>query len=246
MKRWLGALIVAVLFGSAARADESEAKAIVDKGIKALGGEEKLNKVSAYTVKAKGTMHFGDNENDVTTEVTYQGTDHVHREISTDQFQGVVVLNGDKGWRRFGDNGTMELDDAAIEREKRNAYLQVIPVKLVLVKGKDYKLDTAGEEKVDDKPAVGVKITTPDGKDFTLYFDKESGLPVKEVAKVMSFNGEQEHLQVVTFSDYKEDGGIKHATKSKATRDDRPFNEMEVTEFKILDKVAPDAFSEPK
>ena len=35
------------------------------------------------------------------------------------------------------------------------------------------------------KPAAALKVTGPDGKDFTLYFDKESGLPVRMVAKVI-------------------------------------------------------------
>ena len=64
---------------------------------------------------------------------------------------------------------------------------------LVPLKGKDFKLEAAGEEKVDGKPAAGIKVTGPDQKDFTLYFDKESGLPVKLVARVVGFQGERVH-----------------------------------------------------
>ena len=59
MARFLGMVFVAVLvfgLGSATRAaDDKEAKAILDKAIKALGGEEKLSKVKAATWKGKGT-----------------------------------------------------------------------------------------------------------------------------------------------------------------------------------------------
>ena len=170
-------------------ADE-DAKAILDKAIKALGGEEKLAKVDAFSIKAKGTVVFNGNENDSTTEVTVKGLDHIRREFGNDQFHGVVVLDGDKGWRKFGDNSS-EIEGDGVANEKRFIYLQVIPVTLVALKGNGFKYEAAGEEKVGDKPAVNLKVTGPDGKDFTISFDKESGLPVKVVAKVIGFQGEE-------------------------------------------------------
>ena len=96
-----------------------------------------------------------------------------------------------------------------------------------------------------DKPAVGVKVTGPEGKTFSLYFDKESGLPVKLVAKVMGFM-DDEHDQETTFTNYKEFDGIKKATKVEAKRDGEKFLNSEVTEFKVLDKVDPKTFTEPQ
>jgi hypothetical protein len=237
----VGLLLVS---GGLVRADEQEAKAIVDKAIKAIGGEEKLGKIEAFTYKSKGTVNFGGNENDFEGTATIKGFGQLRREFGTDQFHGVVVVNGDKGWRRFGDE-TNDLEGDALSNEKRGIYLQVIPITLVALKTKDYKCETAGEEKVGDKPAVVLKITGPDGKDFTLSFDKESGLPVKQVAKVLSFQGE-ERTQETTYADYKEMGGIKKATKVEVKRDGEPFQNTEITEFKVMDKVDPDSFSEPK
>ena len=113
------------------------------------------------------------------------------------------------------------------------------------LKGNGFKFEAAGEEKVGDKPAVILKVTGPDGKDFTLSFDKESGLPVKQVAKVIGFQGKEYTLES-TYSDYKDFGGIKKATKIEIKRDGEKFQDLEVTEFKVLDKVDPDAFTEPK
>jgi hypothetical protein len=39
-------------------ADDKDAKAIVEKGISALGGAEKLGKVKAFTWEGTGTMTF--------------------------------------------------------------------------------------------------------------------------------------------------------------------------------------------
>jgi hypothetical protein len=247
MWRVLGAAVAtAILFVSSgqARADDQDAKSILERAIKALGGEEKLGKIEAFSWKSKGTVIFNGNENESNNEVTVKGLGHYRREFGNDQFHGVVVLNGDKGWRKFGEE-TRDLEGDGLANEKRNVYLHVIPTTLVPLKSKDFKYEAAGEEKVGDKPAVILKITGPDGKDFTLSFDKETGVPVKEVAKVMGFQG-QEHTQETTFADYKDFGGIKKATKVEIKRDGEKFQEMDITEFKVLEKVDPETFAEPK
>jgi hypothetical protein len=244
MRRFLGAALAVFVFGVIARADDKGAMATVDKAINALGGAEKLGKVSAFSWKAKGTITFNGNENDFNSQVTIKGLDQYRRESSNDEFRVVVVLDGTKGWRKFGDNSS-ELEGDALANEKRTVYLNVIPITLVGLKGNGFKCEVSGEEKVGDKPAVVLKVTGPDGKDFTLYLDKESGLPVKEVAKVLGFQGD-EYTSETTFADYKDFGGIKKATKVVVKRDGEPFQTWELTEFKVLDKVDAETFTEPK
>ena len=156
----------------------------------------------------------------------------------------MTVLSGDKGWRKFGDTG-MELDKDGVANEKRILYLQVIPVTLVPLKGKGFKVEAAGSEKFGDKPAAILKITGPDGKDFKLYFDQESGLPVKLVAKVIGFMNE-EFTQETTFAGYKDFDGIKKATKVEGKRDGEKFIEQNIADFKPVEKVDAKTFAEPK
>jgi hypothetical protein len=251
MRRKLNAALAAILMSGLCGlvwADDVDPKAIVDKGIKALGGEEKLGKSGSYIVKAKGTITFNGNDNEIKTQATVQGLDHYRAEFegefNGDPIKGVTIVNGDKGWRKFGDN-LMELEGDGIANEKRTVYLSVLPATLVPLKGKDFKLEPAGEEKVDDKPAVAIKVTGPDGKDFKLYFDKESGLPVKLVAKVIGFGGD-EFTQETTYANYKDFDGAKKATKLSSKRDGEKFVEQEVTDFKVIDNVPADTFAEPK
>ncbi len=253
MKRLLGtvfgiALISGLTFPVAARADDKDPQAILDKAIKALGGEEKLKKVEAFTWKTKGTINFGGNESEYKGTVTARGLDHLRREsemeINGESRTFVMIVAGDKGWMKFGDE-PREMEDDALANWKRRGYLEVLPVTIVSIRGKGFKVEAAGEEKVDGKPAAGVKVTPPDGKEFTIYFDKESGLPVKQVAKVTGFQGD-ETTEETTFKDYKDFGGIKKATKVETRRDGEPFISGEVTEFKVLEKVDPKAFEEPK
>jgi hypothetical protein len=78
-----------------------------------------------------------------------------------------------------------------------------------------------------------------------LFFDKESGLPVKSVAKVRGFMGE-EFTQETTFGGYKDFDGIKKATQIENKRDGQAFVKLEITEFKVLDKVEDKTFAQPE
>jgi hypothetical protein len=244
------ALLVAstVAAGGFARADEAGAKAILEKGIQSLGGEEKLSKAKAHSWKAKGTITFNGIDNDFTSEGTIQGLDQLRSEFEGDfsgnTVKGVTVVNGKQAWRKFNDS-VMELDDDAVTGERRSIALIVIPSTLLPLKGKDFKVDLIGEEKVDNKPAAVLKVTGPDGKDFKLYLDKETGLPVKQVADIIDFTG-QERSQEWTFRDYKDLGGLKRATRVEISHDGEPFLAEEITEVKLMEKVSPETFAEPE
>jgi hypothetical protein len=250
MTRFLGFLVVTALLSgpaSPSRADEKDATPILDKAIAALGGEEKLARAATSTSAGKGTITIRDEEIPVKTRTIVQGMDR-HRaeteiEVNGNQVKFVFVLNVDKGWRKFGEN-VEALDDAGIATEKQRSYLQAAATVLPL-KGKGFKVEAAPEEKVAGKPAAVVKGTGPDGKSFTLHFDKESGLPVKLTATVKSLQGEDQ-VQETIFGDYKEFDGVKRPTRSESTRDGNPFVKLELTEYKVIDKPEAGSFDEPK
>jgi hypothetical protein len=250
MRRFIGRAAVLVLVAGVwtpARGDDKDTSAILDRAIKALGGEEKLGKVRAASWKTKGTINIMNNDNDITTRTVVRGLDHYRLDFEGDfggnKVEGATVVAGDKGWRKIGAD-TTELDKEGVANEKRTAYLSVIPLTVLPLKGKDFKVEPAGEEKVGGKAAVGVKVTPADGKEFRLYFDKESGLPVKLVARVAGFMGE--FLEERTYGDYKEMAGIRKATKYTATRDGAKYLDLQLTDFEVLDKVDPKTFTEPR
>jgi hypothetical protein len=247
MKWSRGTVLVTILFATSglSRADDQDAKAILDKAIKALGGEEKLAKAAVHSWAAKGKLHVGsDDSRDMESDVTASGLNHFRRAFNFAQFSGLVVIDGEKGWRKTRST-VAALDGDELAKEKRNAYLQVIPITLLPLKGEGFKLEASGVEQVGDRPAVILKVTPPDGKDFTISFDKESGVPVKQVAKVAGGAGMEVTLES-TYHDYKDLGGIKKATRIDVKRDGALSVEIEITEFKVLDRADADLFAEPK
>jgi hypothetical protein len=244
MNRFLGAAsIVALTVCGSVRSDEQAAKVILDKAIMALGGEERLSKIKAFTVKGKGTVVFEGNDIPFTFETTANGIEQYRStyegEFGGEKFAGATVIDGGKGWRKLDDD-IQKLEGESLDNEKRSAYLEVVPILLTILKGERFKLDLAAEEKA----STGLKATGPDGKDFTIRFDKESGLPISLSAKVVDVEG-KEFTQATTLEDYREFEGIKVATKSSSKKDGERYVEVDGMEFKVLDKVEPDTFAEP-
>jgi zinc protease len=251
MNRLIGVMLLSATvcaISSSARADDAKVTEILDKAFAALGGKDKLAKAEGTTWKSRAKITIEGNENELSLQGTVQGIDHYRSEFEGDfggnTVKGLVILKGDKGWRKFGDM-VMELEGDALANEKRMVYLVAAHTTLKPLTMKEFKIEAAGEESVGGKPAVGLKVTPPDGKDFTIYFDKESGLPVRQVAKVQGWQGD-EYTQDSTFSDYKDFGGIKKATKVASKRDGADFVSQEFLEFKFMDKVPEGTFDEPK
>jgi len=229
------ALALAVLAIPAQAADDP--RAIVEKAIKALGGEEALGKAKAFSWKARTVFSLQGNEREGAIRVTSDGLNRYRLEFQDAQFTQIIVLNGDKA-ASILDGKRRELDKDAVAGEKQAVYMSVIPVTMLPLRDKAFKLESIAEDKVGEKPAVGIKVTPPDAKEFTLYFDKESGLPVKLAIKVVVFMN-REIIQETTFSKYKDIGGIKKATRIEVESklDGEGVVKVDITDFKVLDKV---------
>jgi hypothetical protein len=247
MRRILGVLVATVILCVAsgpARAGEDDANSILDKAIKAMGGEEKLGKIMAFTWTTSGSMKVNGRAKNVDAVVTFKGLKQVRRDFHEYPRRRLTILDGDKGWFYVGGQ-YHAMNDDAVAKEKRDIYLQVIPSLLVPLKSNGFKYQTAGEEDVRGKPATILKVTCPDRTDFLIYFDKESFLPVKEVARSLKADG-NEQIEEATFTDYKDFGGIKKATSIEIRTAPQSVGFIEITEFKVLDHVDPLTFAGPK
>jgi hypothetical protein len=138
----------------------------------------------------------------------------------------------------------MELDKESLAAAKRTMYLQAAWSNPLVLKEKGFKIKTAADEKVDGKDAACIEATGPDGKDFKLYFDKATGFPVKEVARVTGFSGE-ELTQESYYKKFKAFDGFKMATEVEIKHDGEKFLDFEASDFKKLDNVDPKTFANP-
>src|SRR5262245_13768607 len=91
----------------AAQEQDKEAKAVLEKAIKAMGGADRLNKHAAILFKGKGTVHVMNMELPFTGEFALQFPDKIRQTIDVEvkgmKFTTVQVFDGKKAWVKVND-----------------------------------------------------------------------------------------------------------------------------------------------
>jgi hypothetical protein len=243
MRKWLGVSLtsVLVLAVGSVRADEASPKVIIERAIKAQGGEENLAKFNAYTFTEKG-KYYGMGEGlDYIGKYAVQFPDRFKMEI---QNFFVMVLDGDKGWRNMAGN-TEDLTGDALKEMQEGRYVSWVASMLPLLKDNDYTLAPLPDTKVADKPAVGVKVSRKGHRDVKLYFDKGSGMLVRVDHRARDEQAMADVDEEATLGDYKDFDGAKMPTKMVVKRDGKLYVEAEVQDLKPAGKLDKSTFAKP-
>jgi outer membrane lipoprotein-sorting protein len=245
----LAGAVALLLSPAALRADDqADAKAILEKAIKAHGGGDNIDKVKAGTIEMKGKVYRDGNEIEYTGSVTFQQPDKQRLEVNFDiggmKFKFLQVLNKDKGWIALNDNVTEMSKDSvaeALEGIHANAVERLQPSAF-----KDAKLSTLGEVKVGDKPAVGVRVEVKGRRDVSLFFDKETHqlLKTERRAKDVQELGD-EFNEEKYYGDFKDVGGVKTPHKLTIKRDGKVYIEGDITDYKAAEKIDDSQFAKP-
>jgi hypothetical protein len=226
---------------------EDQAKAIVDKAIKAMGGEAKISKAKATTFKGKGNYYGMGNAIPYTAEFAVQLPTKFKNAIEADvggqKFMMTVVVNGDKGWIKTNDN-VEEMPAERLAEQKEEMYADWV-TSLVPLQESGYTLAPLGDSKVDNKEAVGVKVSSKGHRDVSLFFDKNTGLLLKNEHKIKDEMSGQEMTQTSTFSGYKEVDGVQEAMKIVIKRDGNIYIEVENSDLKHHDNLDEKMFVKP-
>ena len=239
----------AITVSAPARADDqADAQKIIAKAIAAQGGSEPLAKHPASSVKMKGKWYGMGDGIDYTGSLDAQAPDRFHFEfkmtIMGQAFTIVEAAKGEKGWISF--NGTVQdLSKEQLAEIREGLHVHEV-ARLVPLKGKDYKVSTLGESKVDNRPAVGVHVECKDRRDVNLFFDKETGLLVKTETRAKDpIIGDQEFTAETYYRDYKKVGNLMVAQKTELHRDSKLYVESETVEFTPSEKLDDALFTKP-
>ncbi|MCI0380477.1 MAG: hypothetical protein L0215_23065 [Gemmataceae bacterium] len=239
--------LVALVLANRAGAQEDEARAVVEKAVKAHGGLEKIESVQAVSAKGKGVVSVMNMQIEFTLENNVQLPDRfrsdMQMQINNMNFPVVVVFNGKKAWVKAA-NMLMELDEKGIEGMKESMHAESMS-SLKFVKDKKYKVALIGEAKVKDAPAVGVRVSHEGHKDVSLYFDKKSNMLVKMDFRALDAQSGQEVAEERFFSDYKDVKGPKMPGRIVVNRDGQPYLDFQITEARIVERFDESMFAKP-
>jgi hypothetical protein len=205
MRKLLPALVagLALVPTGAARDQPDEARALVERAVKAMGGLENLTKAKAAHYHSRGRFpvdgyHF-------TSECFSESSERIKlTTLSLDSdnpmFRTLVLLR-DRGW--IVHNGVLQdLDEEMMEQMRKARYSDRVAGLVTLLRDPGYTLTPLGETRVKDAAALGVKVTAAGRQEINLYFDRESGLLVKQTRMVKDYGSGKEVLQEMYFLDY--------------------------------------------
>ncbi|MFC6996336.1 insulinase family protein [Rufibacter roseus] len=170
--------------------------------INALGGKAALENVKDVTFNRTINMPGGQ----LNVKHQQKGIDKMVLTVSHSGNEiNRVVVNGPKGQMRS--QGTLkELDQYEVQDQKMDLWLSFLNYDRLGV-----QLALNQMEKVDGRDAFKLELTLPSGKKSFHYFDKETGLKVREVVTEQTAIGTAS--QTTDLKDYREVNGIKFPHK---------------------------------
>jgi hypothetical protein len=251
MRRAISLLFVLAVFtfanGAPALDDQAQAEVVLKRGFKALGCAnipDKCNGIAAtYQLKDKdaGVLTLVvQAERANRMRLTLLGLDGVGGPKARTIIYFDEVIDGDRGWLSFlGFTSDLSKDDL-----KNNRALHFGAWGTLLLHSKEDGITPSalGDAKVGDSPAAVIQMKARGLPDLRLYFDKESGLPIKrEVRRADAFDTVTVHL----FEKYADLEGVKYPQKITVLVNGKSDSEWEATEFKFVERFDDKIFAKP-
>ncbi len=197
------------------------AKSVIDNYIAAIGGRANVEKVKDKLTSLKGSIQGMEIKLDISNKAPNKSLSITDAGMMKQQ----TVFDGTKGKiTAMGNEKIFEGDD-----------LLQLKLESTLNLFLDYESagitpKLTGMEKVDGKDAYVVSLSLPNGKIWLNYYDKESGLLVKESKTMETPQGA--FTQSTLMKDYKEVEGVKYPFKLSQSFGPQII-ELEVTSIKV-------------
>jgi hypothetical protein len=218
----------------------ADCKAIIDRAVQARGGADKLAKFHTMSWSDTGTFYGMGNAMPYTATYVAEWPGKYRMEIK-DFF--TTILNGDKGWGIRADS-TDELDKDQLTATQEAVFAHWV-ADFLPVSGQGFSCSVKPEAKVEGKPADVVVVSHAGHGDVTLYFDKTSGQLVKREMMIKVPEEDKPVKEEVTYSDYREFGGVKWPTTIAILRNGEPYVKASHSNIKASPKIDPKTFEKP-
>lgn len=243
MNRTLSVLLAVCLSGAGARAD-GLAERVVERALRAHGGESALAKTRTMIRSETGNLNFSGDNVAFSCEITTDLPDRYRLEVELgpQKIRQTVVVSRDQGWQVSG-GVTIEMDRKLHAESREEGYVLWLTTLVPLRREKGIQLTTAPAVKVDNQLAAGVKVSLKGRDDINLYFDEKTGLLARMTRKttVAGLTAEKEYL----FGEYKEFEGAKLPMKRQELMNGRKYMEGKVGGYRFPARVDDKSFAKP-
>lgn len=187
-------------------------RAVVERAIKALGGEELLMTQAASRMVAKGQLKIASGgimaEASMSCEVMRQIDGKVRTtnvmKLNDNVIEMVELTDGEQAWRKTNGGNWVKLEDKDRVTVANSVHQERVLSLVPLLKDKGFNLTMAESVKVNDRPAVGVKVAFKDKPDAIIYFDQQTGYPCRYGMAIKVPGMDKDLAMTVIMSDYRE------------------------------------------
>jgi outer membrane lipoprotein-sorting protein len=226
-----------------ARADEAEARAVVERAV-AAGGGGKLAGLRAGVWKTNGTVQGRTSKADFHGELPGRFRIDSTRPVDGKPTRFSRIVDGDKGWVVEGE-AVRPMTAAEIQGVRASFYHKQAVTTLVPLLDKGCKLELVGPDEVNGRPATVVRASREGFPDVVIAFDRETGLPARSsVTDTNAATGKERRVELV-LSDYKEFGGVKMPGRTRTYHDGKLFLDVELLDFKASASLPAGTFAKP-
>ncbi len=233
----VGIMVLVGATGRVAPAAELKPEQIIEKAIRAHGGEERLTGLQGFLFKERAIYS---NAATWEFEAAVQLPDRYRSErkmISGGKSTtSLTVINGDQGW--FKSNDVVTPYPSAFQESMKKYTLPYEGPRSILrlrarQKNPACQFTTIGEGTVEGRPAVGLRMKLVGGPEETWFFALDSGLLLKTESRTKRFEGEDQVI-VTLFEDYQNYNGFPMARKMISSVDGKNMTTTEYIDFKAV------------
>jgi hypothetical protein len=226
---------------------DDDAKTVIAKALKAHGGEKAFSRWNCGYLKyrTKGGVvpaEFGE----VTVEDTFQLPGHFKRvtriAAGGKVLSMVFVINHGKGWTKKGDAPAEPIDSDFTQKTEHPfaAFGNLAPLM-----GKEIRLTKLGEEKVDRREAMGVRVQSDKLGEVDLYFESQTGLLLKSKKSLPASDRNKPAIIESFLDDYKDVQGSKVPMRIKGVQHGTVILDVTLVDAKFADKLEDNTFAKP-
>jgi hypothetical protein len=253
MRTALGAVTVGAvwiilgLLDPAPAAGQEPVRSLIERAIKAHGGQQRLARARADRVKMRGTLFIGGGRVPFVSETTVQLPSQFKNVVRLTQvgraYTIVHLLDGSQASITL-DGRPQRLTAASRAELQQTLQLNQAMRLAPLLTERGFILTALGEAKVNGQAVLGVKVEVGGGRELYLYFDRATALLLKTEHFLAGADGKKVR-QEAYYSDFRDVAGYRRPGKVTAFRDGNKVMEAELVEAQQFDRLSPLEFSQP-
>jgi hypothetical protein len=226
---------------------DDDAKTVIEKAVKAHGGEKAFSRWKCGYVKYKTRGGIvPDQVGEVTVEDTFQLPGHFKRVTRVDtggkELVIVFVVNHGKSWTKKGDGPSAPIDNDVTERPVHSfaGFCNLAPLTEAEV-----RLTKLGEEKIGGRQAMGVRVQSDKLGEVDFYIGSQTGLLLKLRKSLPSAEPERPTVVETFLDDYKDLQGAKIPMRIQSWQDSELILDVTLIDVKFAERFEDSTFAKP-